>query len=111
LKEVESIGSSELKGAQESRQGAFNRLLDIKETAALYNLKVSYLRGLVFRNQIPFYKIGALVRFDGQEVDQWMRSKRVPEGGAFSGRCDKPNPEFFEIDTRFNKASSKKEEV
>ena len=86
-------------------------LIDIKDAAAIFKLKVSYLRGLVFRNEIPFYKIGALVRFDRQEVDAWMRSKRIPVGGAQSVNCGKPKLEFFEIDTRFNKASSGKEEV
>lgn len=86
-------------------------LIDIREAAKAFNLKVSFLRGLVFRSEIPYYKIGALVRFDRQEVDDWMRSKRIPVGGLYGEVHGKPKSEFFEIDTRFNKASTKKEEV
>lgn len=48
------------------------RLLTIEEAAKLLSLKVSRLRTAVFRREIPFIKIGRLVRFKEDTLHKWM---------------------------------------
>lgn len=93
-------------GAEKILKNDVERLIDIKEAATEFHLKVSYLRGLVFRNKIPFYKVGGLVRFDRQEINCWMRAQRVPAIGESGATRGKTVSELFEIDTRFNTASN-----
>lgn len=47
-------------------------LMDVKEVAAYLNLKPSKIRMMVFRKEVPYLKIGALVRFHRQAIDQWL---------------------------------------
>ena len=55
-----------------------NQLLTINELIEAYpNLKKSWLRRQVFLKQIPYLKIGGLIRFDLQEINEWLESKRV----------------------------------
>ena len=45
----------------------------------LLNIKESRLRTLIFKKEIPFLKIGRLLRFDRAEIIKWMDSKKVEE--------------------------------
>lgn len=51
--------------------------LDIKQASEYLNLRISRLRYAVFRRQIPFLKIGGLVRFERAALDLWMKTKTV----------------------------------
>ena len=58
-------------------------LLDYDQAAARLGLKVTTLRSLVSRRQVPHVRIGPrLVRFDAAELDALIASSRVPIGGA-----------------------------
>jgi excisionase family DNA binding protein len=49
-------------------------LIDICEASEFLGLKVSRLRTAVFRGEIPYRKIGGLVRFVPSELRGWVTS-------------------------------------
>jgi len=51
--------------------------LTINEASIYLNLRVSKLRNLVFKKQIPIVKIGRLIRFEKSQVDLWVKKCRV----------------------------------
>ncbi len=53
-------------------------LMDINATAARLGVSVRHMRRLVHERRIPFIKWGHLIRFDPQEVEQWLEAARVP---------------------------------
>jgi len=55
---------------------SFQNLLSIDETSSYLNLKISKLRSMVFKKEIPFLKIGRLVRFEKSQLDQWLKQHR-----------------------------------
>ena len=56
-----------------SQQATYSqKLLNINEASHYLNLKVSKLRMMVFKREIPLLKIGRLVRFNKQELDNWL---------------------------------------
>ncbi len=58
-------------------------LLTIGEAAALLALKPSRMRTAVFKRELPFLKIGKLLRFRREDLIQWVESKVIhPEGGG-----------------------------
>ncbi len=48
------------------------KLLTIEEAANLLSIKVSRLRTAIFRREIPFIKIGRLVRFKEDSLHKWI---------------------------------------
>lgn len=50
--------------------------LNIEEASFYLNLKVSKLRSMVFKKEIPFLKIGRLVRFEKSQLNQWLKQHR-----------------------------------
>lgn len=48
------------------------KLLDIIQASETLNIKVSRLRSAVFNREIPFIKIGRLVRFDINDLHKWI---------------------------------------
>jgi excisionase family DNA binding protein len=53
-------------------------LLDIDAVAERLGVTVRWVRRQVARRAIPFYKLGALLRFDLNELDAWIAAARVP---------------------------------
>ena len=51
-------------------------LLTIDDAARLLNVKISRLRAAVFRNELPYIKIGRLVRFDFQDLKAWIEGQK-----------------------------------
>ena len=49
--------------------------LTISELSIYLNLKESHLRRLIFLNEIPYFKIGRLIRFKRSEIDAWLEGK------------------------------------
>ena len=47
-------------------------LLTVQEVAQYLNLKPSKIRMMVFHREIPFLKVGRLVRFHRQAIDTWI---------------------------------------
>lgn len=60
-----------------------NKLLDseilmtINDASIFLNFKVSRLRSLIFKKEIPFFKIGGSVRFKKADLQKWVDSHKV----------------------------------
>lgn len=54
----------------------FKKLLSIEEASEFLNLKVSWLRSAVFKDKIPYLKVGRLVRFDQSDLVKWIEEKK-----------------------------------
>jgi len=52
------------------------KMVKIDEAAIITGYKKGYVYELVFRNAIPFVKVGRSLRFDTNELDNWMRAGR-----------------------------------
>ena len=57
---------------QDSSQG-YENVQDIAEYLAI---KPSTLYALVGRREVPFYKVGRLIRFKRSSIDEWMEKQR-----------------------------------
>lgn len=55
-------------------------LLTIEEASQFLSVKISRLRTAVFKREIPFVKIGRLVRFKESQLKDWIDQKTVKEG-------------------------------
>lgn len=53
--------------------------LDFEEAANFLNVKQSWLRGVVFKREIPFYKFRRLIRFHISDLLIWANKSRVPD--------------------------------
>lgn len=58
------------------------KLLTIEEAAKLLSIKVSRLRTAVFKREVPYIKIGRLVRFRQTDLEEWINenTKSVKKG-------------------------------
>ncbi|MGZ3731897.1 MAG: helix-turn-helix domain-containing protein [Bdellovibrionota bacterium] len=82
----------------------------MEEVALYLNLKPSKIRSMVFRRELPYIKIGRLVRFQRQEIDAWIASLRAASSvNAGRGMKDESIFEIGRPTTRFNRALSKGE--
>jgi excisionase family DNA binding protein len=53
------------------------KLLTAPEVAALLGVSVRHIRRLVASRQIPFVRCGTLLRFEPDQIDQWLCTQRV----------------------------------
>ena len=51
--------------------------INIDELSQRLGIKKMTIYSWVNKQVIPYYKIGKLVRFDGDEIDKWLLGKRV----------------------------------
>jgi len=49
-------------------------LLDYQQLAVRLNDSVRHLRRLVHENRIPYLKVGHFVRFDPDEISDWLNA-------------------------------------
>jgi excisionase family DNA binding protein len=56
--------------------GGGRRLCDVAEVASMLEVTESFVRRLVARQRIPFFKIGKFIRFDPDEVWTWVQEAR-----------------------------------
>jgi len=52
-------------------------LLTPSEASIFLNVKMSRIRSLVFQKKIPFYKIGASIRFNKSELQKWLEQQKI----------------------------------
>lgn len=52
-------------------------LLDTANAARFLGITESQLRGMQYRREIPFIKVGRSVRYDPKDLEQYIRSRRV----------------------------------
>jgi excisionase family DNA binding protein len=55
------------------------KLLDYQELADWLNDSIRHLRRLVQEGRIPYLKVGHFVRFDPDQVRQWLEDNRRGE--------------------------------
>jgi excisionase family DNA binding protein len=55
------------------------KLLDYEELADWLNDSIRHLRRLVQEGRIPYLKVGHFVRFDPEQVRQWLEDNRRGE--------------------------------
>jgi len=53
-------------------------LMDIEDVARRLSVKVRHVRRLVAEKRIPYLKWGHLLRFEPQEIEEWIQATRVP---------------------------------
>ncbi len=53
-------------------------LLTIEEASTILNIKISRLRQAVFRREISFIKLGALVRFREEDLNTFIQKNLKP---------------------------------
>lgn len=58
------------------------RLLDANAAADYLGVTTDQLRGLVFRRQVPFMKVGRSLRFDIRRLDRWIEDGHRATGKA-----------------------------
>lgn len=52
-------------------------LMTYQDLSAKLGLSESYLRRLVMLRRIPYIKLGRAVRFDPDDIERWVRERRV----------------------------------
>ncbi len=57
--------------------GNANRLVNVDDVAQQLGVKIKTIYGWVHARQIPFVKVGRLVRFDLIDVNSWLRQRKV----------------------------------
>jgi excisionase family DNA binding protein len=55
------------------------QLLSIDQLADRLGTTVRHVRRLVADKRIPYLKVGKLVRFDADEITEWLKNHRHPE--------------------------------
>ncbi|MDD5431663.1 MAG: helix-turn-helix domain-containing protein [Candidatus Omnitrophica bacterium] len=55
------------------------RFLNVEELAEYLGFAVGTLYVWVCRKKIPYLKIGRTVKFDLQEIENWLKDKRIRE--------------------------------
>ncbi len=55
------------------------RLVDIDGAAEYLTVSVRYVRTLVADRRLPYLKVGKYVRFDLDELDDWLDGCRIKE--------------------------------
>lgn len=53
------------------------RFIGVKELSEYLDISKNTVRSWVWQKQIPYCKIGRLVKFDLQEIEVWLKKKRV----------------------------------
>lgn len=52
-------------------------LLDIAQAAQRLSVTTRFVRRLVDERRVPFYKVGKFIRFDPDDLDEWVRRCRI----------------------------------
>lgn len=52
-------------------------MVSVKTLSAAYGIKERTIREWVARRQIPYHKLGKLVRFDLSEIKTWTETRKV----------------------------------
>lgn len=53
-------------------------LLNIKATAERLATTERHVRELIYRRELPYLKVGRLVRVDSQDLERWLAAQRQP---------------------------------
>jgi excisionase family DNA binding protein len=53
------------------------RFIRPKELAKYIDISINTIYFWIHTRQIPYYKIGNLVKFDISEIDEWLKAKKI----------------------------------
>ena len=53
------------------------KLMDINQLAEMLNVKKKTIYDWVHKDLIPYVKLGRLLRFDPNDIEQWIKKRRV----------------------------------
>jgi excisionase family DNA binding protein len=59
-----------------------NSYLNFKEVCELLKITSHHLRSLIFKDQIPTTRIGRLIRFDRQQLADWIKENSKNSEGS-----------------------------
>ena len=62
------------------------KLIDIKTASELLGIKLSRMRVAVFKGEVPYIKIGRLIRFNPIELETWIEAKSQKPASTKGGR-------------------------
>ena len=63
--------------SKEQETRSFHQYLKIGDISTYLNIKSKTLYAMVESGDIPYYRIGRLIRFKIDDVDLWMEAKKV----------------------------------
>lgn len=72
--------------------GELVELLDVQYIARVLGVGERYVYRLVNERRIPFVKLGHYVRFDPNEIHEWLDAARVSETVRGGGSVGRPVP-------------------
>jgi excisionase family DNA binding protein len=73
-----SIGASKRKYQEEGVSNySYLKLLTIKDVTELFNIKESKLRRAILNNEIPYIKLGGLIRFRITDLERYLYYSRI----------------------------------
>ena len=55
---------------------ASEKLLSIRELALHLGVSIKTIYGWVYLRQIPYVKMGRLVKFDSSDIEKWIETKK-----------------------------------
>jgi excisionase family DNA binding protein len=61
-----------------SKLDSIPELMSIDQLAQRLGITVRHVRRLVAERRVPCYKVGRLVRFDPDEIGEWLHDRRRP---------------------------------
>jgi excisionase family DNA binding protein len=59
-----------------NNQPVETQFFNVKQVSEYLNIKVDFTRSLVFKRQIPVIRIGKSLRFNKNDIDHWLESKK-----------------------------------
>lgn len=62
------------------------QLLDIADSAERLGVGGRFVRRVVNERRIPFFKIGRHIRFNPDDVEDWIARSRIEPSQRFTGR-------------------------
>jgi excisionase family DNA binding protein len=63
------------KDSEKQPQEIYSHWMDVSDVARYLKCKERHIRELVYRREIPFCKVGRLLRFHRKEIDRWLLNK------------------------------------
>jgi excisionase family DNA binding protein len=78
------------------------RFLSIEEVSQYLNIKLKTLYSRV--PEIPHYRVGRLIRFKKEDIDQWMESKREETAPALKTRVVRRSASMHPVDDILRRA-------
>jgi excisionase family DNA binding protein len=62
-------------------------VLTIAEAAQVTDYSVKYLRTLIARNEITYFKRGNRIYFNRRDLEEWMTQERIPSEGDIEAKA------------------------